>query len=104
MVDIEADYRRADAQIFAWVTDVSRLGIFVRTNNPEPTGTLVCVRFTPPGEKEPLLLDGEVAWTKTAKPGESYDECGMGVKFINLGAAQQEQISALMRDNSDPKD
>jgi type IV pilus assembly protein PilZ len=49
MVDIEVDYKSADTFLFAYITDISAMGIFIRTNAPEPPGTLLNLSFTPPG-------------------------------------------------------
>ena len=44
MVDIEVDYKSADNFLFAYITDISAMGIFIRTNAPEPPGTVINLR------------------------------------------------------------
>ena len=63
------------------------MGIFIRTNAPEPPGTRLNLRFTPPGGPQ-LSLEGRVMWVNPYRPG-SYDNInpGMGVQFIELTAA-----------------
>jgi len=109
MVDIEVDYKSADNFLFAYITDISAMGIFIRTNAPEPPGTRLNLRFTPPGG--PLLnLEGRVMWVNPYRPG-SYDNInpGMGVQFLDLTAQQREQIVNLVRtfaylsDDEEPK-
>lgn len=109
MVDIEVDYKSADNFLFAYITDISAMGIFIRTNAPEPPGTRLNLRFTPPGGPE-LNLEGRVMWVNPFRPG-SYDNInpGMGVQFIDLSAQQREQIVNLVRtfaylsDDEEPK-
>ena len=48
LVDLEVDYRCEDTFLFAYITDISAMGIFIRTNAPEPPGTRLNLRFTPP--------------------------------------------------------
>ena len=108
-VDIEVDYKSADNFLFAYITDISAMGIFIRTNAPEPPGTRINMRFTPPGGPE-LNLEGRVMWVNPYRAG-SYDNInpGMGVQFVDLSAQQREQIVNLVRtfaylsDDEEPK-
>ena len=109
MVDIEVDYKSADNFLFAYITDISAMGIFIRTNAPEPPGTRLNLRFTPAGGSQ-LNLEGRVMWVNPFRPG-SYDNInpGMGVQFLDLDAQQREQIVNLVRtfaylsDDEEPK-
>ena len=109
MVDIEVDYKSADTFLFAYITDISAMGIFIRTNAPEPPGTLLNLSFTPPGGPQ-LNLEGRVMWVNPYRPG-SYDNInpGMGVQFVELTPQQREQIVQLVRtfaylsDDEEPK-
>ena len=108
-VDIEVDYKSADNFLFAYITDISAMGIFIRTNAPEPPGTRINLRFTPPGGEQ-LSLEGRVMWVNPYRPG-SYDNInpGMGVQFVDLDPSQREQIVNLVRtfaylsDDEEPK-
>jgi type IV pilus assembly protein PilZ len=108
-VDIEVDYKSADNFLFAYITDISAMGIFIRTNAPEPPGTKLNLSFAPPGGPR-LNLEGRVMWVNPFRPG-SYDNInpGMGVQFVDLSAEQREQIVNLVRtfaylsDDEEPK-
>jgi type IV pilus assembly protein PilZ len=108
-VDIEVDYKSADNFLFAYITDISAMGIFIRTNAPEPPGTRLNLSFAPPGGPR-LDLEGRVMWVNPFRPG-SYDNInpGMGVQFVDLNAEQREQIVNLVRtfaylsDDEEPK-
>jgi type IV pilus assembly protein PilZ len=108
-VDIEVDYKSADNFLFAYITDISAMGIFIRTNAPEPPGTTLNLSFAPPGGPR-LDLEGRVMWVNPFRPG-SYDNInpGMGVQFVDLSAEQREQIVNLVRtfaylsDDEEPK-
>ena len=109
LVDLEVDYASEDNYLFAYITDISAMGIFIRTNVPEPPGTRLNLSFTPPGGPQ-LNLEGRVMWVNPYRPG-SYDNInpGMGVQFIELTPAQREQIVNLVRtfaylsDDEEPK-
>src|SRR4051794_2762860 len=109
MVDIEVDYKSADTFLFAYITDISAMGIFIRTNAPEPPGTLLNLSFTPPGGPQ-LNLEGRVMWINPFRPG-NYGNInpGMGVQFVDLTAPQRDHIVQLVRtfaylsDDEEPK-
>ena len=110
LVDVEVDYGHDDTFLFAYITDISAMGIFIRTNSPEPAGTRINLRFTPPGLDEALELEGEVIWVNPYRPGDRENiNPGMGVQFIELTAQQREQIVNLVRtfaylsDDEEPK-
>src|SRR5688572_20990457 len=97
LVDLEVDYKCEDTFLFAYITDISAMGIFVRTNNPEPAGTRINVRFSPPG-MQMLELEGEVIWINPYRPGDRESiNPGMGIKFIDLTDDQKEQLTELVR-------
>jgi type IV pilus assembly protein PilZ len=108
-VDIEVDYKSADNFLFAYITDISAMGIFIRTNAPEPPGTKLNLSFAPAGGPR-LNLEGRVMWVNPFRPG-SYDNInpGMGVQFVDLNPEQREQIVNLVRtfaylsDDEEPK-
>ena len=108
-VDIEVDYKSADNFLFAYITDISAMGIFIRTNAPEAPGTLLNLSFAPVGGPR-LDLEGRVMWVNPFRPG-SYDNInpGMGVQFVDLTAEQREQFVNLVRtfaylsDDEEPK-
>ncbi len=110
-VDLEVDYRCEDTFLFAYITDISAMGIFVRTNNPEPPGTRINVRFSPPGMFT-LELEGQVIWINPYRPGDPENiNPGMGIKFVDLTDHQRGQLTDLVKtfaflgdddDDSDP--
>lgn len=100
---IEVDYRADDTFLFAYITDISAMGIFVRTTQPEPPGTRLALRFTPPGGGEPIECDGEVIWINPLRDDELDDDDrasrnpGMGIQFTELGLEHRERILRLVR-------
>ena len=109
LVHLEVDCASEDNYLFAYITDISAMGIFIRTNAPEPPGTRLNLQFTPPGGQR-LNLEGRVMWVNPFRPG-SYDNInpGMGVQFVDLTVQQREEIVNLVRtfaylsDDEEPK-
>lgn len=97
LVDWTVDYRAKDTFLFAYISDISAMGIFVRTPQPEPPGTRLNLRFAPPGGTL-LELEGQVTWINPPRAGDdSHRQTGMGVQFVDLTAPQREQLLRLVR-------
>jgi uncharacterized protein (TIGR02266 family) len=98
LVDLEVDYGDADNYLFAYITDISATGIFVRTNTPEAPGTRLNVRFTPHGSPRPLELEGEVIWINRYRPGHSDNlHPGMGIRFIDLAPEDRRRLAEYVK-------
>lgn len=98
LVDLEVDYKCEDTYLFAYITDMSAMGIFIRTNNPEGVGTRLNLRFVPPGGTRPLALEGEVQWINPYRPGDFTNiSPGMGVEFVNLSTQDKYDLMELVR-------
>ena len=91
-VDCIAD----DTFLYASIANISAMGIFVRTIEPKAVGAKLLLSFEPPGY-EPFKLEGEVAWINPLRPDGDNPNPGMGVRFVNLGAADRERLVEVIR-------
>jgi type IV pilus assembly protein PilZ len=94
-VCLEVDYRSDDTFLFAYITDMSAMGIFIQTMTPKPPGTLLSLRFRTPDGKR-LDVQGRVIWINQPHGADSINP-GMGVQFVDLTQAEREQVMALVR-------
>jgi type IV pilus assembly protein PilZ len=93
---IAVDYASGETFLFAYLKNISAMGIFIRSNEPLQVGTRLRLRFHV-DDSEPLVLDGEVTWINPyRKNGENLNP-GMGVRFIELTPERREQVVALVR-------
>jgi type IV pilus assembly protein PilZ len=96
LVHFSVDYKCDDTFLFAYITDLSAMGIFIRTAMPHPPGTRLNLHFAPPGSPE-LNVEGEVVWTNQNRAGAESPNPGMGVQFLDLTPAQRDQVMSLVR-------
>jgi type IV pilus assembly protein PilZ len=112
IADVAVDYRFNETSLFAYMTDISEVGVFVRCGNPYPAGTRLTLRFRLPAEAALLSLEGEVVWTQQApadgQPGPA-DELqappneqpgphpGMGIRFVDVSEAVRRRLAALTK-------
>ncbi len=91
-VDCIAD----DTFLYASITNISAMGIFVKTTDPVLVGTRLVLAFEPPGY-EPFKLEGEVAWINPVRPDGDNPNPGMGVRFVNLRPDDRERLVEVIR-------
>jgi len=108
LVDLEVDYASEENYLFAYITDISATGIFVRTTSPEQPGTHLNLRFalSPPTDREgdrrdqrdQIECEGEVIWINPYRPGAPDNlHPGMGIRFVGIDDELRDQLLELIR-------
>jgi type IV pilus assembly protein PilZ len=93
---IAVDYASGETFLFAYLQNISEMGIFIRTDHPARVGTRLRLRFQVE-EGEPLTLDGEVTWLNPLRESGDNLNPGMGVRFIELTPDKREEVVGLVR-------
>jgi type IV pilus assembly protein PilZ len=93
---ISVDYSSGDTFLFSYIQNISEMGIFIRSDDPLPVGTMLTLRFHPDSEQE-LEVNGEVTWVNPYRPFGDNLNPGMGVNFVDLSADLREQVVSLVR-------
>jgi uncharacterized protein (TIGR02266 family) len=89
-VTINKEFDSFDQFIQEYVTNISRSGVFIKTKQPLPVGTLVNLRFSViMDDVESIEGEGEVVRVET-------DPAGMGVVFRELSSYSQTLIEKLL--------
>jgi len=91
------DCETEDTFLYASITNISEMGIFVRTTEPLPVGTQLTLRFAPLGSDQQFVLDGIVQWVNALKPLHDNPNPGMGIRFSNLTPDARERIVDVVR-------
>lgn len=96
-VEIEVDVRSSDTFLFAYIRDISEMGIFVQTDRPEVPGTrLHCCFRAVSGQL--LTLLGEVIWVNPVRRHDVEGRTpGMGIQFVELGDDERRELLRLVR-------
>lgn len=94
--DLSVDWANGDHFLFSYITNISKMGIFIRSDDPPPVGTELRLRFGL-ADADQLAIDGVVAWINPVREDGDNPNPGMGVQFVNLTAEQREQVVAVVR-------
>jgi uncharacterized protein (TIGR02266 family) len=97
-VDLEVDYASEENYLFAYITDISATGIFVRTTSPEQPGTLLNLRFAAGPGGNGIECEGEVIWINPYRPGAPDNlHPGMGIRFVGIDDELRDRLLELIR-------
>ncbi len=97
LLDLEVDFASEDNFLFAYITDISVTGIFIRTTSPEAPGTHLNLRFSS-DDTGAIEVEGEVIWVNPYRPGTPDNlHPGMGIRFAGLDDEVRDRLIRLVR-------
>lgn len=92
---VNREFRSVDEFIAEYVTNLSRSGVFIKSDEPLPVGTRVNLKFTViMDELETIEGVGEVVRTVSTKGKEGAT--GMGVVFTELSSYSRQLIEKIL--------
>jgi type IV pilus assembly protein PilZ len=86
----------SDTFLYAAITNISEMGIFVRTTEPLRLNTRLRLTFAPPGA-ESFELEGSVAWVNCVREDGDNPNPGMGIRFTHLLPEERERLVEVIR-------
>ncbi|MFK7989366.1 MAG: TIGR02266 family protein [Sandaracinaceae bacterium] len=94
--ELTVDWASGENFLFSYITNISEMGIFVRSDDPPEVGTAIRLRFGLPDDL-PLELVGVVTWINPVRSDGTDLNPGMGVQFQDLSASQREAVVQLVK-------
>ena len=91
------DCETEDTFLYAAITNISEMGIFVRTREPLAVGTRVQLSFAPEGTDETMTMAGVVQWINPVRALSVSLNPGMGIRFVDLTPEARERLVELVR-------
>jgi uncharacterized protein (TIGR02266 family) len=103
IVSLNVRYKSATVDEFIenHAHDVSRGGIYIKTANPFPAGTLLKFEIRLASDQAVIAGVGRVVWKRDAAHGQGERPAGMGVKFIKIDPPSAAVIDKLVNTRSD---
>ena len=90
-VKLPVRYHSDAVYLDCWVHDLSRNGLFLRSDYLDALGNFVGLRLTLRGEDLPVQVDGEVV-----RIDERPRSAGMGIRFTEIGASERRRLANFM--------
>jgi len=91
--EIEVHFKSFDQFYREYTKNISKGGIFIKSDNPLPPQTVLEIKLFLPGVKDPIDSVGEVVHTIDPELAKDRGwECGMGIHFIDFADAVQDKL------------
>lgn len=90
---IRIDFKRASDFFRAYIGNLGTGGLFIRTTQCLPVGTLLNLEFNLPDSDHIIQTKGKVVWARPKEIGETKKPPGMGIQFIDMNP----EDSSLLR-------
>jgi type IV pilus assembly protein PilZ len=91
------DCETEDTFLYASITNISEMGIFLRTDDPLPIGSIVRLHFAPRGAEAPFHMCGRVQWVNKLRAFGDNLNPGMGIAFLELSREERERLVGAIR-------
>ena len=89
---ISLAFKDRQAFVKAYTGNISRGGLFIRTDCPLKKGEQFLLKLQLPDLSEPIKINCEVAWARTQSEGETRPS-GMGVKFCEMSKRDNQLLT-----------
>jgi molecular chaperone DnaK len=97
-------YGTVDEFVERFASNISRGGVFIRTREPRPVGTVLAFELRLQGGEPALKGRGVVRWIQPEKPGAHPPASpGMGVQFLELDARSREIVDWIVASKEKPR-
>jgi type IV pilus assembly protein PilZ len=93
----QVDCETEDTFLYAYITNISEMGIFVKTDKPLAVGSQLILRFASPTSSESFVLTGLVQWINPVRPLGDNPNPGMGIRFQSLSPDDRERLVEAVR-------
>ncbi len=93
-IRVNREFDTMDEFIAEYVSDISKSGVFIRSDDPLPRGTKVELRFTVIDE-DMEIIEGVGEVTRVVLPS-SGAQPGMGVAFVELTPASKALVERVL--------
>ncbi|MBL4686727.1 MAG: TIGR02266 family protein, partial [Nannocystaceae bacterium] len=93
-VVLQLEYRNAGHLLVSYCTNLSRGGLFIPSEQPEPAGTRLTLRLDVPGKAEPVSIEAEVRWVRAFDTDEG--PTGMGLAFAAVDAILGDETDGIV--------
>lgn len=106
-IQLLIEYDRLNALLSDYTHNISRGGMFIRTDRPSNVGTVLWFTIRAPALGEPIELRGVVRWVMEPRQAGERRPAGMGIAFVydspEHEGALEARLDALMLESLGPE-
>jgi type IV pilus assembly protein PilZ len=95
-IELQVEYKRLNSFFADYTRNISRDGMFIKTQKPLGIGTEFVFKLQVPQLDAPLELHGRVQWTVKPEQANAEQEPGMGIGFIYESETERQRVVAVV--------
>ncbi len=96
-VKLLLDYPDSESYLYDYSTNLSEGGIFLKTTETLPVGTVISMRFTIPDDINLLEATGVVKWITTEEDARLHHiDPGIGIEFTHITEDTKRRIRSFI--------
>ena len=95
-IELKVEYKRLNSFFADYTRNISRDGMFIKTQKPLGIGTEFVFKLVVPQLPEPLERHGRVQWTVKPEQANEEQEAGMGIGFIYESEAERQRVVTVV--------
>jgi type IV pilus assembly protein PilZ len=99
---LSLSYKDRDSFIKAYTSNISKGGVFIKTDNPLPAEEQFVLKLQLPDIPESLKIKCQVAWRRKNVQETERKPNGMGVKFEEMSKSDSEVLNKYIQDITKP--
>lgn len=95
---ISLTYKDRQAFVTACTGNISTRGLFIRTDNPLEKGETFLLKLQLPDVTDLLQIQSQVAWSRRSGEQAEKGPAGMGVKFLDMNARDDQVLRKYLQE------
>jgi len=95
-IELKVEYQRLNTFFADYTKNLSRNGMFIKTNRPLPVGTEFLLKLLVPQLERPLMIHGVVQWVVGEAEASDASEPGMGIRFAYESGDSQADVARIV--------
>ena len=89
---IRISFKRANDFFRAYIGNLGSGGLFIKTTQSLPVGTLLNLEFNLPDSDYVIKTKGKVVWTRSNETSDEKKPPGMGIQFIDINSQDSARV------------
>jgi uncharacterized protein (TIGR02266 family) len=85
-------FKKASDFFRAYISNLGAGGLFIKTNQTLPIGTILQLDFNLPGSDYVIQTKGEVVWARTKEESDERKPPGLGIQFVTMKPEDNQRI------------
>jgi uncharacterized protein (TIGR02266 family) len=90
---IRVNFKKTSDFFRAYIGNLARGGLFIKTNQTIPAGSLLNLEFNLPGSEYFIQAKGKVIWVRSQGESDEKKPAGLGIQFTQMSSEDSKRLN-----------